>query len=322
MKRIGTARFQCGIKDNMPRHNLTPSEFEMMKLAPSERSAELLFSVVNMTGEAARRILDSNSEENRKVRPERLTKIKGDILAGRWALTHQGICIDGHGVLIDGQHRLAALVAACDETDSDICIPMVVCRHYGLKLSDPIDQNAPRTVGFIAKLSPRQVTAVNTLVMLESGGFVPSATPGHAIEVYERYRSEFECIEKLPSKGMLGGFLAAMIWALPTVRGQERDRLLKFSETCSTGEGIYEGDGAMAFRRWRERPIQQGSNYNWTITCAALSCARYAVLGRKLTRVFSMSDVGYRAWTTRRREMGLLAPDTSKVHSLAFSSDR
>lgn len=38
----------------------------------------------------------------------------GQMLRGEWKLTHQGIALDVDGVLVDGQHRLAALVKAAE----------------------------------------------------------------------------------------------------------------------------------------------------------------------------------------------------------------
>jgi hypothetical protein len=39
-------------------------------------------------------------------------QLAGQIQRGEWQLTHQGIAFDEDGVLIDGQHRLAAIVKA------------------------------------------------------------------------------------------------------------------------------------------------------------------------------------------------------------------
>lgn len=47
---------------------------------------------------------------NRPMQNKRVNQYAADMLAGRWILTHQGIAFDCEGNLIDGQHRLQAVV--------------------------------------------------------------------------------------------------------------------------------------------------------------------------------------------------------------------
>jgi hypothetical protein len=57
----------------------------------------------------AARWLDGNTH-NRPLRQSVVDRFARDMQAGRWQLTHQGIAFDIDGVLIDGQHRLWAIV--------------------------------------------------------------------------------------------------------------------------------------------------------------------------------------------------------------------
>jgi len=47
---------------------------------------------------------------NRRLNPMRVNNFAEDMQRGRWKLTHQGIALDENGFLIDGQHRLQAIV--------------------------------------------------------------------------------------------------------------------------------------------------------------------------------------------------------------------
>jgi len=51
--------------------------------------------------------------------------LAAEMLAGRWHLTHQGVAIGTDGKLVDGQHRLSAIVYAA-EMEPTIRIPMMV----------------------------------------------------------------------------------------------------------------------------------------------------------------------------------------------------
>lgn len=61
---------------------------------------------------------------NRKMNALRTARYASDMRTGRWLLTHQGIAFDCKHRLIDGQHRLAALIKSeCG------AIAMLVCRN-------------------------------------------------------------------------------------------------------------------------------------------------------------------------------------------------
>lgn len=65
-------------------------------------------SIVEVSPELAKEWLKSNTF-NRKVSPSTVNRYARDMASGQWRLNHQGIAFDGHGVLVDGQHRLEAV---------------------------------------------------------------------------------------------------------------------------------------------------------------------------------------------------------------------
>jgi len=67
--------------------------------------------VVLVTPDMARRWL-AGMVLNRHLRKKDVRKIAADMRAGRWRVTHEAIAVGTDGRLIDGQHRLTALVAA------------------------------------------------------------------------------------------------------------------------------------------------------------------------------------------------------------------
>ena len=69
----------------------------------------MYFKVVIMTPEMAASILETN-ERNRTPNRDKLAKLVYDIKQGHFELTHQAIALDVNGKLIDGQHRLKAVV--------------------------------------------------------------------------------------------------------------------------------------------------------------------------------------------------------------------
>ena len=62
-----------------------------------------------MTPEVAAAWLEDFNTHNRPLREAHWRALAQDIREGRWKFTHQGIAIDEHLVLLDGQHRLRAI---------------------------------------------------------------------------------------------------------------------------------------------------------------------------------------------------------------------
>lgn len=105
------------------------------------------YSEVKIIGpDLAKVLLDAN-RHNRDVSATHVSTLARDMKAGKWLLTHQGIAMSSEGVLLDGQHRLRAVVLAGVE------VPMQVTYDADPKSFPVIDVNhSPRTISQIAKL--------------------------------------------------------------------------------------------------------------------------------------------------------------------------
>ncbi|MQA08992.1 MAG: hypothetical protein GEU98_10695 [Pseudonocardiaceae bacterium] len=65
-----------------------------------------------ITPRTAQRWLDETNTSNRPLSKSVLRSFAEAMQRGDWKVTHQGIAFDTNGVLVDGQHRLAAIVEA------------------------------------------------------------------------------------------------------------------------------------------------------------------------------------------------------------------
>jgi hypothetical protein len=68
--------------------------------------------IMNVTPQMAENWLEQNSDRNRKLREAKVAQYVADILAGRWRLSDQAISFDINEALVNGQHRLHAVVRA------------------------------------------------------------------------------------------------------------------------------------------------------------------------------------------------------------------
>lgn len=105
-------------------------------LAIAEPTAEW----VDITPELAALWLESNAD-NRSIRNAAVIGYMNDIMSGRWMVTGETIKFDFTGRLIDGQHRLSAIVR------SGLTIRSLVVRGIDPLAQRVIDVNIRRTAG-------------------------------------------------------------------------------------------------------------------------------------------------------------------------------
>lgn len=93
--------------------------------------------LMDVTPEMAKRWL-ANNQGNRNVNQKQIDTIAKDILAGDFDTTHQGIAIATDGTLLDGQHRLLAIVKANKTVKLMVTMNAVKSAHIdsGIKRSE------------------------------------------------------------------------------------------------------------------------------------------------------------------------------------------
>lgn len=108
---------------------------------------EMSSEVINVTPEIAAACLEHNVHNNRPVRAVDVNKFARDMANGNWRLTHQGIAFNTEDLLIDGQHRLRAVV------QSGCTVPMLVWHNLPNSCLSRIDTGLARTtsdsIGFL-----------------------------------------------------------------------------------------------------------------------------------------------------------------------------
>ncbi len=83
--------------------------------------ADIDYEVVHLTPQAARELLERNGR-NRSLREDYVRKLAGAMERGEWVVNGEPIQIAESGALLNGQHRLSAIVT------SGVTVPMLVVR--------------------------------------------------------------------------------------------------------------------------------------------------------------------------------------------------
>ena len=97
--------------------------------------------IVQVTPAQAATWLKTNTANNRKIQKRLINQYARDMILGKWALTGEAIKFDTAGALIDGQHRLSAIVAA------DKTVPMAIVTGLDHDTIQVIDTGRQRTAG-------------------------------------------------------------------------------------------------------------------------------------------------------------------------------
>lgn len=212
-----------------------------------------------ITPDVAEQLLKMN-DNNRKVRVFRVSKYARAINLDDWGLTGQPIIIDWNGKLMDGQHRLMAVV----ETKASIW--MLVVRGVDPKLMPLIDKGAARTAGDaftwagIQHANMSSAALRNLIAILQNKKAlrdpmtINSITDQELLDAYQLHETTItwaaplsarvaSAIKLPPAK-----YLTAML--LLRLDDCDPESIQSFTDQLVTGANLAEGSPILALRNW------------------------------------------------------------------------
>lgn len=128
----------------------TPKE-EQMAVASLERftTAGIQAAVVDVTPDLAGRLLGNNTG-NRNVRPTVVSRYARDMATGAWQLNGETVKVDVNDRVIDGQHRLMAVI------ESGVTVRMLVVYGLPAAAQETVDRGIGRNVADALRLRGEQ----------------------------------------------------------------------------------------------------------------------------------------------------------------------
>lgn len=125
----------------------TNKTFMRSKLAqPAERASTKVYAIMEtVTPAKAREYLGFN-DRNRSLNKTSVRVLAGAIMRGEWIMNGETIKFDQQGKLIDGQHRLAAVISA------EMPVEILVVRNAGFEAQDTVDTGTRRNLGSQLKI--------------------------------------------------------------------------------------------------------------------------------------------------------------------------
>jgi hypothetical protein len=96
--------------------------------------------IVQMTPARARTILEACNSHNRSWEDRRVAQYAQDMRRDDWLFTGEAIKVSREGVLLDGQHRLYAVL------DADMTVPLLLITGLDPRAQEVMDQGKPRSL--------------------------------------------------------------------------------------------------------------------------------------------------------------------------------
>lgn len=116
--------------------------------------------IENITPEMARHYLTKNTNNFRKVKNRVVMQYANDMKAGKWVLNGEGIMFSKDGSLINGQHRLKAII------QSGCTVPMMIIEGIEGNAKDVVfDLGFKRSVANYLGTSGTSVAAITAIML-------------------------------------------------------------------------------------------------------------------------------------------------------------
>lgn len=212
----------------------------------------MYYKLETMTPAKAKKLLDRNTR-NRRIRGNWVNRLVHIIESGRWVIHHQGIAISPEGEIVDGQHRLLAIVKANKAVKINVCynVPSDAVMGMDQGILRNVPDIAGPLYGFDHRLSNHQVAIARQ--MATSVGAVGTSSLVTNEEVLRFTLQYLEAINFSAEIIKAKSFQHACIRA-PVARAwysQDRDRLMQFGEVINSGMALGDADrAAITFRNW------------------------------------------------------------------------
>lgn len=213
--------------------------------------------LMTITPQQAEEWLNSNTH-NRPLRNRQVEELAGAIQRGEFVLNGDMIRFDTNGTLIDGQHRLWAVVTA------EMPIQSYVATDLPPDVQDTVDRGSKRTLADVLKLRGEvNVTWLAAVLsakwrldndLVQYPGRKPTVAQAIAIlNAHPNIRQGYAPTGHLVKTFRVSGYVAGLAWyEFASIDGEAANT---FFELLSSGANLPEGSPILVLRRWLEHQM-------------------------------------------------------------------
>lgn len=263
-----------------------------MSIKRKKEKSPVAAKIVTITPTLAERYLERN-KSNRNIRPRKVDEYARAIIKGHWHLTPQGISLTRDGYLIDGQHRLLAVIKAKKPVD------MVVTSGVEQGAQQYMDAGIPRRIADNLKMfhgmanAGRIATVTRALKLLETGVH-EGILLDESLDYVKKYQAGIDWYFSGAGAATASGWhSAALIWVHK--HGWSYTAEL-FAEEYRTLEGLTRGSPVLALRRSLEGGRRGGGlTASLSVAMRTLTALMHYEEGDEIksSQLYTRSTVGY-----------------------------
>ena len=224
-------------------------------------------SVMKVTPSMAQTLLKTNTS-NRSVRKNRVKNYATQMRRGQWQLTGDPIRISSTGRLLDGQHRLLAII------ESDTAIETIVIEGLADATFTVIDSGLARTpsdalafagVGSAAHIAPivRIVIGIESELNIYNSEAMSLVTRQDIVDYVENNTDALRWAVSMGSRldSAVDGIRTAWgVFAIIASTATSVAEVEEFMNGVASGAGLVSGDPRLALRNWLARQRNWHSN--------------------------------------------------------------
>ena len=226
-----------------------------MTTGPNGAEPQLQASVETVTPEKALAWL-TNAARNRPIIDSAVRRYGADIETGRWKLNGQTIIFDLNDKLVDGRHRLTAVVST--QTD----VRMLVVRGVEPDAFETMDSGKTRTLAHTLSIEGHKHAAATSAAARIVFAYVSgmslrfSPTRSELLELTRRHASIETYAGAIANRDHLIKGMGvpktsfAAVLAIANEAGDRDQEVKEFIDGFVTGEGLFSGDPRLTLRRW------------------------------------------------------------------------
>lgn len=251
-----------------------------------------------VTPQVAAKWLEKNTI-NRSLSDATVSRYAADMRNGAWLFNHQGIAFDAEGRLIDGQHRLSAIVKSGATVEMLVTTGLPVEQVNGVSINtmDTVDRLRLRRVGEQLQLRhgyrSGNVVAASAKVCGEIcvGGCIPSISTAQTLKILDVYGKAI--VQTLEETQVTADKKAPILGVIAFARVGSPEAVANFASQYFSGENLSKNHPALALRRWignHPAQTQGGGAYRWGFIKVIASAIYNASLDKSMSKIYQSDE--------------------------------
>ena len=186
--------------------------------------------IMTVTPDLAEQWLKANTS-NRKPRKDAIRRYARDMAAGRWLFNPQPVSFGTDGTIIDGQHRLMAIVSSGATVTLTVWFDVPIGSRAGM------DDGITRSLSDISNMTKNQ-SAVTHSMMRGPARKTLVSTKQERLSFFARYQSQIERVISFFPSTMRGVTQASVLGAIARASLYMKDAdVARFCEVLWSGMG-------------------------------------------------------------------------------------